>query len=49
VWVEVEAATVEVDGSLEVLRVAETAGGFLDHWMTALTPSRPALVMRWRR
>lgn len=30
VWVEIEATTVEVDGLLEVLGVAEAAGGLLD-------------------
>src|SRR5438034_6951020 len=39
VWVKVEAAAVEVDRGLEVLPVAEAAGGVPIHWIFEFRPS----------
>jgi hypothetical protein len=49
VWVEIESSTVEVDGRLEVLRVAEAARRLLDPLDDGVDPSSRALVMRCRR
>ncbi len=45
VWVEIESSTMEIDGGLEMLDVAEATSRFFTHWIVALTASTPALVM----